>query len=58
MSIAQKEVNETLYWLDLLAATDYLTLKEAESVHTDALELFKMLTSTLKTTKKNLNTNH
>ena len=54
MAIARKEINETLYWLDLLAATDYLTLKEAESVHADALELLKMLTSTIKTVKINL----
>ena len=54
MAIAQKEVNEALYWLDLLAATDYLTLKEAESLQTDAVELLKMLTSTIKTTKANL----
>ena len=25
MGIAQKEINETLYWLELLKATDYLT---------------------------------
>ncbi len=25
MSIAQKEINETIYWLELLQATDYLT---------------------------------
>ena len=25
MAIAQKEINETIYWLDLLKETDYLT---------------------------------
>ncbi len=54
MAIAQKEINETLYWLDLLASTDYLTSKEASSLQADALELLKMLTSTIKTAKANL----
>ena len=45
MAIAQKEVNEALYWLDLLTATDYLTPKEAASLHADAAELLKLLTS-------------
>ncbi|WP_310390886.1 four helix bundle protein [Hymenobacter sp.] len=54
MAIAQKEINETLYWLDLLAATDYLIPKESESLQADALELLKMLTSTIKTAKANL----
>jgi len=25
LSIAQKEINETIYWLDLLKATDYIS---------------------------------
>ncbi|WP_310390876.1 four helix bundle protein [Hymenobacter sp.] len=54
MAIAQKEINEALYWLDLLAATDYLTPQEASSLHSDTLELLKMLTSTLKTAKASL----
>ena len=54
MAVAQKEINETLYWLELLACTDYLTPKEADSLQTDALELLKMLTSTIKTAKANL----
>lgn len=57
MAIAQKEINETLYWLELLAATDYLNLKGAESLRADAVELLKLLTSTLKTTKNNLKIN-
>ena len=54
MAIAQKEVNEALYWLDLLAATDYLTPNEANSLHADALELLKMTTASIKTVKNNL----
>ncbi|RYY14472.1 MAG: four helix bundle protein [Cytophagaceae bacterium] len=60
LSIAQKETNESLYWLDLLASTDYLIPAQAASLHTDAVELLKLLTSILKTAKSNLkpNINH
>ena len=54
MAIAQKEVNEALYWLGLLAATDYLTPNEANSLHANALELLKMTTASIKTVKNNL----
>jgi len=55
LAIAQKEINEALYWLELLEATDYLTLPEAQSLCTDATELLKMLTSSLKTAKTAIN---
>ncbi len=58
LAVAQKEINETRYWLDLLAATDYLLPKEAASLQHDALELLKMLTSSLKTAKKSVLTDH
>ncbi|HEX8329068.1 MAG TPA: four helix bundle protein [Hymenobacter sp.] len=53
-AVAQKEINETMCRLELLAATDYLTVNEAESLRTDAVELLNMLTSTIKTAKANL----
>ena len=37
--IAFKESNETLYWLDLLYETDYLTTQEYESIKADCEEL-------------------
>ena len=49
LSIALKEATETKYWLRLLAATDYLTDKEAESMLADCTELEKLLTSIIKT---------
>jgi four helix bundle protein len=36
LSIAQKEVSETQYWLELLSATDYLNLIEYASIDNDA----------------------
>lgn len=54
-SIAQKECDETIYWLELLLAANYLTQQEFESIHTEANELLKMLRSAILTLKqKNL----
>lgn len=52
MSIALKEANETVYWLNLLKDTDYLTEKMFQSMSEDGLELVKMLVATVKTTKQ------
>ena len=54
MAIAQKEINESLYWLELLKETDYLNNGQYESVNKDAIEIIKMITSIIKTTKSNL----
>ena len=58
MAIAQKEINETIYWLELLNATEYLSLEMFNSLNNDAIELIKMITSSIKTAKQNLTTNH
>lgn len=54
MAIAQKEINETIYWLELLHATDYISSEQFSSINNDAIELIKLITSILKTTKSNL----
>jgi four helix bundle protein len=33
MGIAQKEINETIYWLELLKATDYLTTEQFDEIN-------------------------
>ena len=43
VSIAYKEARETVYWLKLLQATDYLSLQEAESLLSDAEEMCKII---------------
>jgi four helix bundle protein len=43
LSIAYKEARETMYWLKLLQATDYLTQSETKSMLTDAEELCRIL---------------
>jgi four helix bundle protein len=51
LAIAQKEANETLYWLDLLYATNYLDKKCFTSLYSDAEALLKLLTSIIKSAK-------
>ena len=52
LAIAQKEINETLYWLALLKETEYLESQHFESINTDAVEIIKILTSIIRSTKK------
>ncbi len=54
LSIAQKETAETIYWLDLLHATDYLTSTEYESLLKDSEELLKMIRSAVLTKKRKM----
>lgn len=53
LGIAQKECDETLYWLELLKETAFLTEKEFDSIAINAIELLKMLRSAIITTKNN-----
>jgi four helix bundle protein len=55
MAIAQKEINETIYWLELLNETKYIDKKQFESINKDAVEVIKLITSIIKTTKANIN---
>ena len=50
-SIAQKECDETIYWLELLFATDFISEKEFLSMKTDAEEIMKILSKIIITSK-------
>jgi len=52
ISISYKEARETVYWIKLLHATDYIDKKQAESLLQDAEELCKILGSIQLTIKK------
>lgn len=52
-AIAQKEYNESLYWLELLYETSYLNTEEYSSMFTDAEEIMKLLTASICTAKTN-----
>lgn len=51
MSIALKEANESLYWLNILHDTDSLTLEIYESLKTNNEEIIKLLIASIKTAK-------
>ncbi len=54
MAIALKEANETEYWLELLHETHYLELDAFSSVHRNVVELLKLLTSIINSTKQRM----
>ena len=51
MSIAQKECDETGYWLELLYRTKTLNKLEYDSIISDNQELFAILTTILRSAK-------
>ena len=53
LSIALKECNETLYWLNILKDSDYISETAFISMSTECEELLVLLKSSIKTTKKN-----
>lgn len=55
MAIAQKEINESIYWLELLKETDYLDHNHFKELEKDAIEIIKLITSIIKSSKANTN---
>ncbi len=55
MYIAYKEAAESMYWLDLLVATEYINEAAYKSISKDGEELKKLLSSITKTTQETLN---
>lgn len=51
ISIALKEANETLYWIDVLFYGDYISEKLYLSLRKDCAELILILSSIIKTIK-------
>lgn len=51
MSIALKEANETEYWLELLCQSHFIDQQGHESIQPDIIELLKLLTSIIKSSK-------
>jgi four helix bundle protein len=57
LAIAQKECDETVYWLELVKETNYITQKEYESIYPEAIALLKMIRSSILTTRQNITHN-
>ena len=51
MSIALKEANETLYWLELLNRGGYISKECFDSIRSDSDEVVKLLVAIVKTAK-------
>ena len=54
LAIAQKEANETNYWLELLFQSEYLNQSQFESLYSDLIEINKILASIIISTKRSL----
>ena len=55
LAIAQKEANESDYWLDLLFQSNYLDETQYNSIRTDLEEINKLLASIIITSKNKQN---
>lgn len=55
LSIAQKECDETLYWLELLFKSNYLEEKLFCKIYSDCIEVLKLLKSIILTSMQRLN---
>ncbi|MGO4709506.1 four helix bundle protein [Chryseobacterium sp. 2TAF14] len=51
LSISQKECDETIYWIELLFATKYISKEEFDKLSNPAIEILKILRSIIITTK-------
>ena len=54
LAIALKEAKESEYWIELLAQSDYLEKKGADSLISDLMQLIKLLTAIIKKTRLSL----
>ncbi|MDH6533916.1 four helix bundle protein [Parabacteroides sp. 52] len=55
LAIAQKECNESVYWLELLHQADFITEKAFVSLKDNAEELLRLITASIKTAKTHTN---
>lgn len=55
LGVAQKECDESMYWLELLKETHFLNENEFRSIHHEATIILKMIRSAIITVKKKLN---
>ena len=53
LAISQKEINESIFWLELLFETEFISSLEFKSLSMDAIEIIKLITASIKTAKAN-----
>ena len=54
LGISLKEASETSYWLNILYKTEYINENIYVSLKNDIDEIIRIIISTIKTTKKNI----
>ena len=54
LAIAQKECDESIYWLELLKETNYLNQEEFNGLNEDATSILKMIRSAIMAAKKSI----
>lgn len=54
LSISQKECDESMYWLEILYGTHYISTNEFESIHQQCNEVLKIIKSIIITSKQKL----
>ena len=54
IKLSLKETAETLYWLELLKGSEYISEREFNSLAGDCIELQKLLSSITKTSQQSL----
>ena len=54
VSISLKEANETLYWIELLYASEYIDKNEFDTFYSQCKELYAILTNIVKSTRVSL----
>lgn len=54
LAIAQKETNESLYWIELLGISDYIDMQTQNILLNDATEILRIITASIKTAKESL----
>ncbi|MDR1274112.1 MAG: four helix bundle protein [Odoribacteraceae bacterium] len=52
LAIAQKECDETCFWLELLHKTEFINESEFNSIHQDASELLKIIRAIILSSKR------
>lgn len=55
LSLSQKECDESIYWLELLKETCFISEIEFQSIYQEVEAILKMIKSSILTTKKNIN---
>lgn len=55
LAISQKECDESLYWLELLKDTNYISVEEFQPIYSQTTEILKIIRSIILTSKKTHN---